>query len=197
MEDGIAGCEQVVRDDSPMTPPPNCFGAHNRWDAPAAEFLKPSKSGPIALGQSVIGIVAEASVLPVACSGMVRPDAACLEVRQAPQCAHTRSDTPPSSREGYLDRIAGLSLSGALSGHPRSTEHQPHAGGRRTLGSCGSNVRSCRSDLSLALDASRTIPSPLPFAAPAYGVSLSLPHEVDLFDSAPAYRLSLTLASRL
>ena len=64
MEYGLARRDQVVCDDTAVTPPPDRLGAHDGAPMLLTQRAKARETGMKRLGQAVVGIVVKALILP-------------------------------------------------------------------------------------------------------------------------------------
>src|SRR4051812_16777258 len=64
MHHPLACGHKVIGDDSAVTPPPDCFGAHDHARSLRAAFAEPRQAGSEWRGQSVVCVVAKAAHPP-------------------------------------------------------------------------------------------------------------------------------------
>jgi hypothetical protein len=69
MQNLVAVCLQVISDQSTMTSPPNCFGAHNRYARLSRQIEQALNSISESFGLHIVGIASESIVSPC---GVVR-----------------------------------------------------------------------------------------------------------------------------
>ena len=64
MEYGLTRRDQIVCNDTAVTPPPDCLGAHDGAPLLLTERAKASETGMKRFGQAVVGIIVKALILP-------------------------------------------------------------------------------------------------------------------------------------
>ncbi len=61
----LTGYDEIVGNDAPVAPPPNCLGTHNYGALCVSQFAQPRKSRSECVGHGVIGVIVKALVRPV------------------------------------------------------------------------------------------------------------------------------------
>ena len=64
MEYGFARRDQIVRNDAPVTTPPDRLGAHDSAPLLPTEGAQPREAGMKLFSQAVVGIIVKALILP-------------------------------------------------------------------------------------------------------------------------------------